>query len=245
MVCGGFSLLSPVGATGGSPWGGGWPTHLRILAFFHHQTAPLHVIPRPREGSPAPLPKSTSICTPLPAVPPWQTNYQKFASAFLVMSIKPGGRVGLILFPEGLGRALFPPLLLPCRGAPSGYPAPHSPPSSPPPTRNPLLPSTELKADVDAAHPSRPFFLSFFPPSTKLEGSACALAQALPSVFSSPSPLQALRACPESLEGERGIKRVRVPLGGLGGIPPKTRAQKPLTSITPVLNRFTVRTDIQ
>ena len=35
----------------------------------------------------------------------------------------------------------------------------------------------------------------------------------------SPSPLKALRACPESLEGERGIKGVRVPLGGGGPYP--------------------------
>ncbi len=33
--------------------------------------------------------------------------------------------------------------------------------------------------------------------------------------------LVALRACPESLEGERGIKGVRVPLGGWGVFPPK------------------------
>ena len=32
------------------------------------------------------------------------------------------------------------------------------------------------------------------------------------SVYLSPSPLKALRACPESLEGERGIKGERVPL---------------------------------
>ena len=47
------------------------------------------------------------------------------------------------------------------------------------------------------------------------------MAQALPSVFSSPSPLQALRAYPESLEGERGIKGVRVSLGGWGVFPTK------------------------
>ena len=41
------------------------------------------------------------------------------------------------------------------------------------------------------------------PPSTKLEGSTCAKAQVLPSVFLSPSPLMALR--------ERGTKGVRVP----------------------------------
>ena len=40
--------------------------------------------------------------------------------------------------------------------------------------------------------PRLPSVIPSLPPSTKLEGSACAMAQALPSVFSSPSPLRAL-----------------------------------------------------
>ncbi len=57
--------------------------------------------------------------------------------------------------------------------------------------------------------------------STKLEACTCAEAQVHASVLLSPSPLLALR--------ERGIKGVRVPLGGCG-YSPKTRAQKPLDS---------------
>ncbi len=53
------------------------------------------------------------------------------------------------------------------------------------------------------------------PTRTKLGASACARAQALAPVFPSLSPLKALRACPESLEGESRIKRVRVPLSFL------------------------------
>ena len=54
--------------------------------------------------------------------------------------------------------------------------------------------------------PCDPLFLSppILCPSTKLEGCTCARAQVHPSVFSSPSPLMALR--------ERGTKGVRVPL---------------------------------
>ncbi len=37
-------------------------------------------------------------------------------------------------------------------------------------------------------------------------------AYAYAPILLSPSPLRALRACPESLEGERGTKGVRVPL---------------------------------
>ena len=57
-----------------------------------------------------------------------------------------------------------------------------------------LIPSTELEAEVGA-----------FPPTSA-------------SVLLSPSPLKALRACPESLEGEREIKGVRLPRG-VGGVP--------------------------
>ena len=82
------------------------------------------------------------------------------------------------------------------------------PPEQPPPTPQlslaPLrysLSSTQYQTTGRGRRCSS-FPLSL-PPSTKLEGSACAMAQALPSVFSSPSPLRALR--------ERGIKGVRVP----------------------------------
>ena len=54
------------------------------------------------------------------------------------------------------------------------------------------------------------------PTSTKLEGSTCARAQALAPVFPSLSPLKALRACPESLEG---VTRAR------GGIPLPERGE--------------------
>ena len=49
-------------------------------------------------------------------------------------------------------------------------------------------------------------------PSIELEAEVGASAPTSASVLPSPSPLKALRACPESLEGERGIKGVRVPV---------------------------------
>ena len=51
-----------------------------------------------------------------------------------------------------------------------------------------------------------------FPPSTELEGDVGADAPTSPSVLISPSPLKALR--------ERGIKGVRVPRWGWGGVFP-------------------------
>ena len=54
--------------------------------------------------------------------------------------------------------------------------------------------------------PSSPLPSSPLPlPSTELEAEVGALAPTSASVLFSPSPLKALRACPESLEGERGI----------------------------------------
>ncbi len=48
-------------------------------------------------------------------------------------------------------------------------------------------------------------------PSTKLGAGNCTKVQLPAPVFVSPSPLKALRACPESFQGERGTKGVRVP----------------------------------
>ena len=68
------------------------------------------------------------------------------------------------------------------------------------------------------------------PASTRLEGSACAKAQALPSVSSSPSPLKALNPPRIPIRGERWIKGVRVPFLLL-------RLRRPsLSSPTPVKN---------
>ena len=55
-------------------------------------------------------------------------------------------------------------------------------------------------------------------PGTELGASACAEAHALAPILLSPFPLKALRACPESLEGERGTKGVRVPFPAGKGI---------------------------
>ena len=70
-------------------------------------------------------------------------------------------------------------------------------------------------------HPAPDEWGESFPflPSIELEGHGGAAASPWPSVLLSPSPLKALRACPESLEGERGIKGVRVPLWGRGASP--------------------------
>ncbi len=69
-------------------------------------------------------------------------------------------------------------------------------------------------------------------PSTKLKGRACAAAQALPSVFPSPSPLKALR--------ERGIKGERVPYPPSA---PREIPRKPFRrrSIKPATNSINVQ----
>ena len=64
-----------------------------------------------------------------------------------------------------------------------------------------------------ASHPHLPYaVIPALLPSIELEGEVGAEAPTSPSVLLSPSPLKALRACPESLEGERGTKGERVPL---------------------------------
>ncbi len=72
---------------------------------------PLHVIPRPREESPSPIPKPTLLIATHTRLlhPPLVTNYQKCCwAAFLIIQIKQGGRVGLISIPGRSGGTSLP-----------------------------------------------------------------------------------------------------------------------------------------